>query len=141
MTQPKSTRREKLSFDDPEALQALCGSNNGRLKLIERTAGAPPGALAYFKFVPPYDLNACFDRQDPVVTEMVLYHELSHYVQKLIAEDFKMPHWPGEGISEYYGGAVWNEVRHAGSDKVHGGAATHAGIDWRWSGELRGLPS
>jgi len=40
VTQPKSTRREKLSFDDPEALQALCGSNNGRLKLIERTAGA-----------------------------------------------------------------------------------------------------
>jgi phosphate starvation-inducible PhoH-like protein len=36
----KSIRREKLSFDDPEALQALCGSNNSRLKLIERTAGA-----------------------------------------------------------------------------------------------------
>ena len=36
----KSIRREKLSFDDPEALQALCGSNNARLKLIERTAGA-----------------------------------------------------------------------------------------------------
>src|SRR4051812_16858967 len=33
-------RREKLTFDDAEALQALCGSNNGRLKLIERTAGA-----------------------------------------------------------------------------------------------------
>ncbi|MBV8763224.1 MAG: PhoH family protein [Deltaproteobacteria bacterium] len=32
--------REKLAFDDPEALQALCGSNNSRLKLIERTAGA-----------------------------------------------------------------------------------------------------
>ena len=77
----------------------------------QRTAGAPPGALAYFKFVPPYDLNACFDRQDPVVTEMVLYHELSHYVQKLIAEDFKMPHWPGEGLSEYYGGAVWNDEK------------------------------
>jgi phosphate starvation-inducible PhoH-like protein len=40
VTPPKSIRREKLSFDDPEALQALCGSNNGRLKLIERTAGA-----------------------------------------------------------------------------------------------------
>jgi phosphate starvation-inducible protein PhoH and related proteins len=40
VTQAKSTRREKLAFDDPEALQALCGSNNGRLKLIERTAGA-----------------------------------------------------------------------------------------------------
>jgi phosphate starvation-inducible PhoH-like protein len=36
----KSNRREKLAFDDPEALQALCGSNNSRLKLIERTAGA-----------------------------------------------------------------------------------------------------
>ena len=36
----KSTRREKLAFDDPQALQALCGSNNARLKLIERTAGA-----------------------------------------------------------------------------------------------------
>jgi phosphate starvation-inducible PhoH-like protein len=36
----KATRREKLAFDDPEALQALCGSNNSRLKLIERTAGA-----------------------------------------------------------------------------------------------------
>jgi len=35
----KSTRREKLSFDDPQALQALCGSNNARLKLVERTAG------------------------------------------------------------------------------------------------------
>jgi phosphate starvation-inducible PhoH-like protein len=36
----KSIRREKLTFNDPEALQALCGSNNARLKLIERTAGA-----------------------------------------------------------------------------------------------------
>ncbi len=40
MSQPKTIRREKLAFDDPEALQALCGSNNGRLKLIERTSGA-----------------------------------------------------------------------------------------------------
>jgi phosphate starvation-inducible PhoH-like protein len=35
----KPTRREKLAFDDAEALQQLCGSNNSRLKLIERTAG------------------------------------------------------------------------------------------------------
>jgi phosphate starvation-inducible protein PhoH and related proteins len=35
----KSIRREKLTFDNPEALQALCGSNNARLKLVERTAG------------------------------------------------------------------------------------------------------
>ncbi len=35
----KPTRRDKLVFEDPEALQALCGTNNARLKLIERTAG------------------------------------------------------------------------------------------------------
>ncbi len=40
MTTPKTIRREKLAFDDAEALQALCGSNNARLKLVERTAGA-----------------------------------------------------------------------------------------------------
>jgi phosphate starvation-inducible PhoH-like protein len=40
VTQAKTIKREKLAFDDPEALQALCGSNNSRLKLIERTAGA-----------------------------------------------------------------------------------------------------
>ena len=34
-----SMRREKLSFADAEALQALCGSGNARLKLIERTLG------------------------------------------------------------------------------------------------------
>ena len=31
--------REKLVYSDPEALQALCGSTNARLKLVERTAG------------------------------------------------------------------------------------------------------
>jgi phosphate starvation-inducible PhoH-like protein len=36
----KQLIREKLAFDDPQALQVLCGSNNSRLKLIERTAGA-----------------------------------------------------------------------------------------------------
>jgi len=32
--------RERLTFSDPEALQAICGPNNSRLKLVERTAGA-----------------------------------------------------------------------------------------------------
>jgi phosphate starvation-inducible PhoH-like protein len=40
VTQPKIIKREKLAFDNPEALQQLCGSNNSRLKLVERTAGA-----------------------------------------------------------------------------------------------------
>ncbi len=40
MTTAKTIRRDKISFEDAEALQVLCGSNNNRLKLIERTAGA-----------------------------------------------------------------------------------------------------
>jgi phosphate starvation-inducible PhoH-like protein len=36
----RSLVRRKIAFDDPEALQVLCGSNNSRLKLIERTVGA-----------------------------------------------------------------------------------------------------
>jgi len=40
VSKPSTLRRDKLAFDDPEALQALCGTNNSRLKLIERTAGA-----------------------------------------------------------------------------------------------------
>jgi len=40
VTQPKIIKREKLAFDNPEALQQLIGSNNSRLKLVERTAGA-----------------------------------------------------------------------------------------------------
>ncbi len=37
---PREARRQKFEFDDPAALQALIGTNNSRLKLIERTAGA-----------------------------------------------------------------------------------------------------
>jgi phosphate starvation-inducible protein PhoH and related proteins len=40
VTSTKTIRRDKIAFEDAEALQALCGSNNSRLKLIERTAGA-----------------------------------------------------------------------------------------------------
>jgi phosphate starvation-inducible PhoH-like protein len=34
----KNHRKEKMVFDDAEALQALVGGNNARLKLVERTA-------------------------------------------------------------------------------------------------------
>ena len=42
---------------------------------------------------------------------MVLYHEASHYMQKLINPDFRYPHWPGEGLAEYYGGALWDPAK------------------------------
>lgn len=78
-------------------------------KQYQRVAGASPGALAYFRFVEPYDLNSFYNRLDPIETEMVLYHELSHYVQKLVDEGFKYPHWPGEGVAEYYGGSLYDD--------------------------------
>jgi phosphate starvation-inducible protein PhoH and related proteins len=31
--------KDKLTFDEPESLRALCGQNNKRLKLVERAAG------------------------------------------------------------------------------------------------------
>ena len=95
----KRNRREK-----PMLVNFYKNSNE-----FQRTGGAGGGALAYFKFVGRYDLNSCYDRLDPRETEMILYHELSHYVQKLINEDFKMPHWPGEGVAEYYGGSLYDD--------------------------------
>lgn len=72
-------------------------------------AGGGGGALAYFVIIPPYEICIFYDRTSFEFTEMVLYHELSHYLQKLINQEFRIPHWPGEGVSEYYGGALWNE--------------------------------
>lgn len=77
-------------------------------KEFNRGAGGSGGMLAYFRFVEPYDLCAFYDRLDPQFTEQVLFHELGHYLHKLIDEDFKYPHWPGESLSEYYGGAKWD---------------------------------
>jgi len=78
-------------------------------KEFHRTSGAPGGALAYFMFLGNYDLCAFYDRTDPVFTEQVLFHEIGHYLHKLIDEDFNYPHWPGESLCEYYGGATWND--------------------------------
>ena len=70
------------------------------------------GALAYFVIIPPYEICIFYDRTSFEFTEMVLYHEeLSHYLQKLINQNFRIPHWPGEGVSEYYGGALWNDKK------------------------------
>jgi len=78
-------------------------------KEFHRTSGAPPGALAYFMFLGDYDLCAFYDRTDADFTEQVLFHEIGHYLHKLIDEDFKYPHWPGESLAEYYSGAAFNE--------------------------------
>ncbi len=73
-----------------------------------RTSGAERGAVAYFKFGGGYELNSYYDRLDPTYTEQVLFHEANHYLQQLIDERFSYPHWPGESLAEYYGGAHWD---------------------------------
>lgn len=73
-----------------------------------QVGGVPRGVLGYFRFVDPMELNFFYYRQDPVFTTEVLFHEANHYLQKLIDLDFKMPHFPGEAIAEYYGGAHWD---------------------------------
>lgn len=66
-------------------------------------SGAPYGAIAYFKFVQPMELNFYYDSSDLGFTEDVMFHEANHYLTKLIDVDFKYPHFPGESLAEYYG--------------------------------------
>ena len=73
--------------------------------------GAPYGVLGYFRFVDPMELNFFHKRTDPEFTVQVLFHEANHYLQQLIDPDFSMPHFPGEAIAEYYGGAEWDEEK------------------------------
>jgi tetratricopeptide (TPR) repeat protein len=76
-------------------------------KEFHRTGGMPQGVLAYFKNSGGYELDAYFERLDPGYTEQVLFHEANHYLQQLIDEEFRYPHWPGEALAEYYGAAHW----------------------------------
>ncbi len=85
----------------------------GDRKEFQRTSGAGPWVLGYFKFVGEYDLNIYFDRLDPAETEDVMFHEANHYLQKLINEDFSYPHWPGEALAEYYGASEWDPEKKA----------------------------
>lgn len=77
-----------------------------------QVTGVPRGVAGFFQFVfPPFELCIYYDRLDPRQTEEVLYHELGHYLHKLINPDFKYPHWPGESLSEYYGASSWDPVK------------------------------
>ncbi|MCZ6785876.1 MAG: hypothetical protein O7E54_01800 [Planctomycetota bacterium] len=84
----------------------------GNRKEFHRTSGAGRSVLGYFKFVGGYDLNIFYDRLDPGGTEDVMFHEANHYLQKLINEKFRYPHWPGEALAEYYGASDWDAEKH-----------------------------
>ncbi len=76
-----------------------------------QVSGAPRGVLGFFRFVEPYELNIYYDRLDPKGTEEVMYHEVGHYLAKLVVIDFKYPHWPGESLCEYYAASTWDPVK------------------------------
>ena len=73
-------------------------------------AGADPGTLAYYKFVPmpERDLNFFNDRGDPRMTQTVMFHECNHYLVDLFSEGLRYPHWLGEALAEYYGGSTYD---------------------------------
>jgi hypothetical protein len=75
-----------------------------------QVSGAPFGVLGYFRFVTPMELNFFYDRTDPGLIEEVMFHETNHYLQKLLALDFKMPHFPGESLAEYYGASRYDPL-------------------------------
>jgi tetratricopeptide (TPR) repeat protein len=104
-----------------------------------RTSGAPPGAIGYFRFVEPMELDIYYDRLDPSYTEDVMFHEANHYLQKLIDPGFRVPHWPGEALAEYYGASDWDaETRSFTTGLVQEGrlAEVRSDID---KGEWMGL--
>jgi tetratricopeptide (TPR) repeat protein len=75
-----------------------------------QVGGVFPGILAYYRFVPPLELNFFYDRYSPVFTEQVMFHEASHYLQHLIDLDFGYPHCFGEALAEYYGASRWDRA-------------------------------
>jgi tetratricopeptide (TPR) repeat protein len=79
-------------------------------KSYHQVSGAPGGALAYFRFVKPWDLDTYYERLDPDYSKQVLYHEANHYLQLLVDTHFAVPHFPGESMAEYYGASRWDPV-------------------------------
>jgi tetratricopeptide (TPR) repeat protein len=92
----------------PKEALPVCFYSNARE--FHRTSGASANTLAYFRFVEPMDLHFYYDRFDPELTEDVMFHESNHYLQKLLDVGFKMPHFPGESLAEYYGASSYDEA-------------------------------
>ena len=74
-------------------------------------SGAGYGVLAYYRFVPPRELNFFYDRLRPEETVAIMFHEAQHYLSHLFDLKFNMPHNLGEAYAEYYGGSTWDPVK------------------------------
>ncbi len=90
--------------------------NGGKLKVCfyhdeecyYEVSGAPRGAVGYFKFVDPLELNFFYDRTDEYETTAILFHECNHYLVHLINPSFVYPPWLAEGMAENYGASEWD---------------------------------
>lgn len=76
-------------------------------------SGASYGVLAYYRFVPPRELNFYYDRLRPDETVAIMFHEAQHYLSHLFDLKFNMPHNFGEAFAEYYGGSAWDPAKKA----------------------------
>ena len=74
-----------------------------------QVSGAPQGAIGYFKFVQPIELNFFYERLDEALTQDVLFHEANHFLTYLIDPEFFYPIWVNESLAEYYGASEWDE--------------------------------
>ena len=74
-------------------------------------SGAGYGVLAYYRFVPPRELNFYYDRLRPDETTAIMFHEAQHFMSHLLDLKFNMPHNLGEAFAEYYGGSKWDPVK------------------------------
>jgi len=78
-----------------------------------QVSGAPRGAIGYFRFVDPIELNFYYDRNDERLTLDVMFHETNHYLTYLINPKFNYPPWVNESLAEYYGASEWDRVKKA----------------------------
>jgi hypothetical protein len=74
-------------------------------------SGAGWGTLAYYRFVPPRELNFFYDRLRPDETVAIMFHEAQHYLSHLMDLQFNIPHNFSESFAEYYGGSKWDPVK------------------------------
>lgn len=91
-------------------------SKLGRLKVCfyhdedyyYQVTGMSYGAVGYFRFVEPMELNFYYDRLDIDFTQLVMFHETNHYLTTLIDPRFRYPIWANESLAEYYGASKWD---------------------------------
>jgi tetratricopeptide (TPR) repeat protein len=73
-----------------------------------QVSGAPRGAIGYFRFVSPIELDLFYERNDPRLTIDVLFHEGNHLLTYMIDPTFMYSPWVNESLAEYYGASQWD---------------------------------